>query len=133
MDFNFIFEQILVPSALTLGIALYILLLSPFHPHLRLLRPAGRLALMGASLVPGIGLIPAAILALLDGDPTGLWIAIIATAASALALAAPASPPPTADFFRIQLWIAVGLAGALTAILMFYSTIGSEGGCHGND
>jgi len=91
--FRFLSDQILPPFGVAMAAAFCIAALSPFWPSLRLWALAGRVALFGLAMLPGIGLVPALVLDLLDRDRTALMMALVITAL-ALPLALWGAPGP---------------------------------------
>jgi len=75
----FLSDQILPPFGAAMAAAFCIALLAPFWPALRLWALAGRVALFGLAMLPGVGLVPALVLDLLDRDHTALVMAVVVT------------------------------------------------------
>lgn len=74
---QFLTQQVLPPFSATMGVALFLLLLAIFEHSL--LKPAAEIALLGFSMLPGLGLLAGAVYDLWQGNRSLLLVAAILT------------------------------------------------------
>lgn len=94
---QFLGQQILPPFATAMGISLFLLLLAVFEHSL--LKPAVEIALLGFSMLPGVGLLAGAIYDLWQDNWSLLLVAGITTLL-ALPLALWGTPVCTSSLWR---------------------------------